>query len=122
VPIAPVEERPAPQAGKVPDDYLAPTQPFSPSVPSFRSANLTERDMWGITPLDQLWCRVKFREARYEGPNTPPGLTPAIGMAGYSGGMEWGGVAIDTTRQLAVLNTNSNPIYMRLLPRAEADK
>ena len=23
--------------------------------------------MWGITPFDQLWCRIKFREARYDG-------------------------------------------------------
>src|SRR5262249_62426425 len=94
-PIYPVEEHPAPQAGAVPEDHPAATQPYSVGLPSFRSADLVEGDMWGITPLDQLWCRIKFREARYEGPNTPPGLTPAIGMAGYSGGMEWGGISID---------------------------
>jgi quinoprotein glucose dehydrogenase len=78
--------------------------------------------MWGVTPLDQLWCRLKFREARYEGPFTPPGLTPAIQMPGPLGGMEWGGAAVDIDRGIAIVNTNHMPRYTRLLPRAEADK
>jgi quinoprotein glucose dehydrogenase len=122
VPLYPVEERPAPQRGKVPEEQLSPTQPFSVGLPSFRGADLVESEMWGITPLDQLWCRIKFREARYEGPFTPPGLTPAIQMPGVFGGMEWGGVAVDITRNIVVVNSNSVPNYPQLLPRAEADK
>jgi quinoprotein glucose dehydrogenase len=122
VPLYPVEERTAPQRGKVPDDHLSLTQPFSVGMPSFRGADLVEGDMWGITPLDQLWCRIKFRQARYEGPVTPPGLTPAIQMPGVFGGMEWGGVAVDVTRSIVIVNSNNVPNYPRLTSRAEATK
>jgi quinoprotein glucose dehydrogenase len=120
VPIYPVEERPAPQAGKVPEERLSPTQPFSTGLPSFRGADLVESDMWGISPLDQLWCRIKFRQARYEGPNTPPGLSPSIQMPGIIGGIEWGGVAVDTARAIVVVNSNSIANYPQLIPRAQA--
>jgi quinoprotein glucose dehydrogenase len=122
VPLMAVEERAAPQRGAVPEERLAPTQPFSVGVPSFRGADLVEGDMWGITPLDQLWCRIKFREARYDGPLTPPGLSPSIQMPGYAGGMEWGGVAVDTDRHIAIVNSNLLPTYPRLITRAEADR
>ena len=120
-PIYPVEEVPVPQTGGPPEDWLSPTQPFSVGMPSFRGPDLVEGDMWGVTPLDQLWCRMKFREARYDGPMTPPGLTPAIQWPGYTGGMNWGSVALDVARKIAVVNTTYIPIYTRLIPRAEAD-
>lgn len=119
-PLYPVEERPAPQAGKAPEERLSPTQPFSPALPSFRGADLVEGDMWGVSPLDQLWCRIKFRQARYEGPNTPPGLSPSIQTPGIIGGMEWGGVAVDTQRGILVANTNNIPNYVQLITRARA--
>jgi quinoprotein glucose dehydrogenase len=121
-PLYPIEERPAPQAGKVPEERLSPTQPFSTALPSFRGPDLMESDMWGISPLDQLWCRVKFRQARYEGPNTPPGLSPFIQMPGILGGMEWGGVAVDIDRDIVIVNTNNLAEYPRLVTRAQADR
>jgi len=120
-PIFPVRERPAPTYGHAPDDRVSATQPFSVGVPSFRGADLTERSMWGLTPLDQLWCRIEFRKARYDGPVTPPGLTSAIEYPSDAGGMEWGGVAVDLDRSIAIVNTNHLAAYTRLLPRAEAD-
>jgi hypothetical protein len=27
--------------------------------------------MWGVSPIDQLWCRIQFRQYRYEGIFTP---------------------------------------------------
>jgi membrane-bound PQQ-dependent dehydrogenase (glucose/quinate/shikimate family) len=121
-PIFPVEERAVPQKGGAPDDILSPTQPYPTAIPSFRGADLTERSMWGITALDQLWCRIQFREARYEGPYTPPGPTPAVEFPGYSGGMEWGGVTVDPLRKILVVNTSYVPIYTQLIPREQADK
>ena len=121
-PIYPVEERPAPQDGIVPEEWLSPTQPYSVGVPSFAGAVLTERDMWGISPFDQLWCRIKFREARYEGEFTPPGLTPSIQYPAYIGGMEWGSVSVDTARNIVVIPTNYLPNYVQLITRAEADR
>jgi quinoprotein glucose dehydrogenase len=121
-PILPVVERPVPQTGKVPEERLSPTQPFSPGMPSLRGTRVTERDMWGISPLDQLWCRIQFKRARYDGIFTPPGLTPSIMFPGYLGGSNWGGVTFDASRQVMVLNTSYIGNYMQLVPRAEADK
>ena len=70
-PLAEVREQPVPQ-GAVPGDWTAKTQPFSVGMPQFRGPDLTEADMWGLTPLDQLWCRIEFRKLRYEGHFTPP--------------------------------------------------
>lgn len=121
-PLAKVEDRPAPQAGAVPEERLSPVQPYSVGMPSFRGRDLTEAMMWGLTPVDQLWCRIRFREARYEGPMTPPGLTPSITSPGYLGGMNWGGVSIDRDRNLLLVSTNHVANYTRLLTRAEVDR
>ena len=121
-PIYPVVERPVPQDGKAPEEWLAPTQPYSVGVPSLGGARLTERQTWGITPLDQLWCRISFRQARYEGDFTPPGLTPALEFPGYAGGSNWGSAAIDKSRHIALFNVNFMPSYPRLITRAEADR
>lgn len=117
-PLATVDERKVtqhPAAG----DWNAPTQPFSTGMPAFDRTLLTERTMWGATPLDQLWCRIKFRQARYDGPMTPPGVTPSITYPSYLGGMDWGGVSVDPERHLMVVNWNRMANYSRLLPRAE---
>jgi quinoprotein glucose dehydrogenase len=121
-PVFPVEERPAPQKGAVPEEHLSPTQPYQTGVPSFAGPNLQESSMWGITAIDQMMCRIKFRESRYEGPSTPPGLTHAIVMPGSIGGMEWGGVAVDTTRNIAIVNSMIMPNRTLLVPRADAEK
>jgi quinoprotein glucose dehydrogenase len=121
-PIRPVTERPAPQRGTAPGEHAAPTQPFSDAMPSFRGIDIAERDMWGATPLDQLWCRIKYREARYEGPLTPPGFEPSIAYPGFLGGMDWGGVSIDRDRMLMVVNSNYVGNYAELIPRATADQ
>jgi len=120
-PLARVEERPVPQ-GAAPGDYTAPTQPYSVGMPMFDQQEIAEHTMWGVTPLDQLWCRLKFREARYDGPYTPPGVRPNIFYPSYAGGMDWGGVAVDPDRRLMVVNWTRIANYSRLIPRAEADR
>jgi quinoprotein glucose dehydrogenase len=119
-PIYPVTEQPAPQ-GAATGDWAAKTQPYS-SFPNVAGERLTEAQMWGVTPLDQLWCRLQFRRARYEGEFTPPGVRPAIFYPGSAGGVEWGAVTIDTARDLMVTNSLYMPDIGRLIPRAEADK
>jgi quinoprotein glucose dehydrogenase len=118
-PLATVNERPAPQNGIAPGERVAPTQPYSDGLPSFSGPLWRERDMWGITPFDQLWCRVKFREARYEGSLTPPGLIPNIVQPGSS--LNWGGVSLDPERGLMVVNSTGLAAYVTLVPRREAD-
>jgi glucose dehydrogenase len=59
-PIDPVEQRPVPQ-GAAPGEWTAPTQPYTTGFPSLAGDDLTESMMWGLTPLDQLWCRIQFK-------------------------------------------------------------
>ena len=115
-----VQELPVPQGGIVPGDRLSPTQPFSTAMPSFRGPDLSEKRMWGVTPLDQLWCRIRFREARYDGTATPPGFKPTIAFPGFNGGMDWGSSSVDPTRQILFVNSNRVPNYDLVVTRAEA--
>lgn len=121
-PLRKVEERPVPQ-GAAPGDWVAKTQPFSPELPAFDNHLLTAQDMWGLTPVDQLWCRIKFHQARYDGPRTPVGYPkPIITYPSYLGGVNWGGISIDPDRKLAVVNWSRMANYTTMISRAEADK
>ena len=118
-PLTKVFEKPVPQ-GPSAGDFLSPTQPFSVGMPDFDNTVLSEKLMWGATPLDQLWCRIRFKGARHDGPFTPPGTQPSVFYPGTLGGVDWGGISIDPQRQLMVVNWNRMPIYMRLVPRKDA--
>jgi quinoprotein glucose dehydrogenase len=119
-PIVPVVERAVPQ-GAVPGDHVSPTQPFPVGMPSFDGPPLTEASMWGLTPLDQLWCRLRFREARFDGPFTPPGLKRSLIYPGYSGGFNWGSVSVDPARRLLVVHWLRLATMLQLIPRSQAD-
>src|SRR5690606_18868090 len=118
--ITRAEERPVPQGGVEPAER-SPTQPFS-LFHTLAKPSLTERDMWGMSPLDQLACRIQFRRAEYRGMYTPPTSDRRwIQYPGYNGGSDWGGIAVDPVRGVIVANYNDMPNYNRLVPRAEAD-
>ena len=121
-PIMPVTEEASPASGLAPGETIPPTQPYSHAMPSFRGRDVTERSMWGLTPLDQMMCRIAFREARYDGPLTAPGLTPSIVFPGMLGGMNWGGAAIDPERNLAIFTSNYVANHNQLIPREDVDR
>lgn len=121
-PLTTVTEKAVPQRGKVPEERLAPTQPFSTGMPSFAGDVLKETDMWGITPIDQLYCRIWFRKLRYDGPLTPPGLDESIIYPSIGGGMNWGGVSYDPERRVMIVNSLYYASLIKLIPRAEADR
>jgi quinoprotein glucose dehydrogenase len=78
--------------------------------------------MWGISPIDQMICRINFRRARYDGPYTPPEVgRHNIEYPGYNGGSDWGSVAVDSRRGVIVANYNDMPNYDMLVTRNEAD-
>lgn len=122
-PIKPVAELPVPQGGIAEGERLSPTQPFSVGMPSFRGPDLREADMWGITPLDQMICRLQFVRSRYEGHLTPltPGK-PTIISPGYGGGSNWGSASVDVDRGILITNTNRMPNRMTLITRDEAER
>lgn len=120
-PLAGIEERKVPQGGVEPQQR-AETQPFS-LYHTLRKPDLVEKDMWGMSPIDQMICRIQFRLASYDGIFTPPTAEPHwIEYPGYNGGSDWGGVAVDPTRGVIVANYNDMPNHNRLVPRAEADE
>ncbi|HEX7029269.1 MAG TPA: membrane-bound PQQ-dependent dehydrogenase, glucose/quinate/shikimate family [Gammaproteobacteria bacterium] len=120
-PLTGVEERPVPQGGVEPDERT-PTQPFS-LYHTLAKRDLTEKDMWGLTPLDQLWCRIQFQRASYEGIYTPPTVEQHwIEYPGYNGGSDWGGIAIDPKRGVIVANYNDMPNHNKLVPREKAEE
>ncbi len=103
-PLTEVQERPTPQ-GAGDGDWTAKTQPFSTGMPAFTGPDLTEEDMWGLTPLDSLWCRIKFKQARYDGPMTPPAAAGWIYSTGFLGGIDWGSVAVDEADGVMLVNS-----------------
>jgi quinoprotein glucose dehydrogenase len=119
--LFPVEERKVPTGGVEPQN-LSPTQPFS-GYHTVAKPPLTEKDMWGMSPLDQLWCRIQFRRANYQGEYTPPTLDKHfIEYPSYNGGSDWGSVAVDPQRGILVANYNNMANFDRLMTRQQADK
>lgn len=117
--LVPAPEMPVPQ-GAAPGDRLSPTQPFSELT--FRpKEKLTGADMWGATMFDQLACRLIFHRLRYEGPFTPPSLQGTLVFPGDLGMFEWGGIAVDPRRQIAIANPIAIPYVSRLIPRSDAN-
>ncbi len=103
-PVHPIEERPAPQ-GAAEGEYLSPTQPFSP-LPNFHPYRY-EKDMWGLTPIDQMVCRIEYRMMNYEGMYTPPSVPGGLKAGtmlypGNFGGFNWGSVSVDADNGLLV--------------------
>jgi len=118
VPVFGVEERPVP-ASDIPGETAWPTQPVpllpAPVVPQ----SLTPDDAWGLTPWDRGRCRERLARLRNEGIFTPPSLQGSIVYPGFAGGVNWGGVAVDPQRRIAIMNATNLAMEVRLVPRAE---
>jgi quinoprotein glucose dehydrogenase len=121
VPLHGVEERPVPGGGLEPE-LRSPTQPFS-RYHTVRMPDLRERNMWGMSLIDQMICRIQFRQATYRGIYTPPTTeTRWIQYPSYNGGSDWGGIAVDPRRGVIIANYSDLPNYNRLVPRDEATR
>ncbi|MFV2089801.1 MAG: pyrroloquinoline quinone-dependent dehydrogenase, partial [Pseudomonadales bacterium] len=120
-PLIDMFERPVP-ASDVPGERLSPTQPFSAIAPLSEQRALTADDAFGIAWFDQRACAHIIESFRSEGIFTPPSLRGSILNPSYAGGSNWGGVAVDESRQIAVTNVNQIPALVRLIPRAEIDR
>src|SRR5262249_46739557 len=118
--LFPVQDRGVPTDG-VESGKLSPTQPFSGFHSVARPA-LGEKDMWGMSPLDQLWCPIQFHRVAYHGRYTPPTTTRYLEYPSYNGGSDWGSVAVDPQHHILIANYNNMANNDRLLTRSEADK
>ncbi|MGZ9707766.1 glucose/quinate/shikimate family membrane-bound PQQ-dependent dehydrogenase [Pseudomonas sp. GNP013] len=118
-PVVPIHEVAVPQ-GAVAGDRTSPTQPKSEL--NFMPPPLKERDMWGVTPFDQMLCRIDFKSMRYDGPFTPPSLQGSIVYPGNFGVFDWGGISVDPVRQIAFVNPSYMAFKSKLIPAAEIAK
>jgi quinoprotein glucose dehydrogenase len=119
--LAPIGTVAAPSGGVEPSERV-PRQIIS-LWHSLRKPDLKESDMWGMSPIDQMICRIQFRQADYRGYFTPPRADRhTIEYPGYNGGNDWGSLSIDPARGVAIANYNDTPNYLKLIPRSVADR
>ena len=117
-PLFPVHEKRVP-ASDVPGEHAAPTQPFPERPASLVPQQVTEKDIWGVTPADREACLARFKSLRNEGIFTPPSLAGSIHVPGNIGGLHWGGLAWDHANRLIIAPVNRLPAIIRLLPGAD---
>lgn len=115
-PILPVTEQPAP-GGAIPEDRTAPTQPIS--ALNFRPPTLQGKDMWGVTMFDQMVCRIRLKQLKYEGQYTPPSLQGSLIYPGNFGTFNWGSVAVDPERMVMFGMPTYLAFTSQLVPRSE---
>lgn len=122
--VWPIEERPVPQGdGSVQGEVLSPTQPF-PTKPAPLLDQSKKPEIWKLADIvgggqcSRLWDNLT-----YEGMYTPP-TTKGEGTLTYpdsAGGVQWGGVAFDPQKQIAIVNTSHIVQYVKLYSREEYD-
>jgi quinate dehydrogenase (quinone) len=88
----------------IPQEPYSLTQPRSVGMPQIGVGPLSEADMWGATPFDQLLCRIAFKGMRYQGLYTAPGTDKSLAFPGSLGGMNWGGLSVDPLSNTIFVN------------------
>ncbi|MGB0921487.1 MAG: pyrroloquinoline quinone-dependent dehydrogenase [Alphaproteobacteria bacterium] len=114
-PVFEVVEKPMPQGG-VADEYLSPTQPIPTLPPPLVPQSISAEEAFGFTPIDRGACAERMKMA---GPSTlyqPPDEDGTLLYPFNGGGMNWGGIAIDQDRKIAVANTSRAIHLIRLIP------
>jgi quinate dehydrogenase (quinone) len=120
-PLTKVEERSVP-AGKLKGERYSPTQPFSAGMPQIGADPLTEADMWGMTPFDQLICRIDFKSMVPTSMFDPPTLDKQLLLPGSLGGFNWGGVSVDPTGHTMFANDLRLGLRLQMGERTSADE
>ncbi|MGY9049862.1 dehydrogenase [Puniceibacterium antarcticum] len=119
-PILPMKEMKVSTETDIEGEQLSPVQPMSSLT--FTPAPLTEADMWGTTPFDQIQCRLDYRSIRYDGnPFTPPTKTGSLVWPGNIGVFNWGSVAVDPVNHWMIATPQYLGYRYQLFPRPEGD-
>jgi quinoprotein glucose dehydrogenase len=116
-PLIPYVERPVPQEGAVPGEWLSPTQPFPVGMPILTPQSITPDDAWGMMFFDRRQCRQRIAAANYGSIYTPPSLKGTVMEPGPGGGPNWGGGAYDPKTHIMVVPSNRVPLIVTLVPR-----
>ncbi|UFN46919.1 membrane-bound PQQ-dependent dehydrogenase, glucose/quinate/shikimate family [Roseomonas sp. OT10] len=113
-PLTEVRQFPV-RPGNIPNEPYSPTQPRSVGMPQIGTQTLTEADMWGATPFDQLLCRISFKSMRYDGLYTVPDTTLSLSFPGSLGGMNWGGLSTDPRMNYIFVNDMRLGLWSRMV-------
>jgi quinoprotein glucose dehydrogenase len=116
-PLFPVDERPVPQEGAVPGEYLSPTQPIPTKPTPLHQLGMTPDDAWGFTFWDEGQCRESMKQLRTGPIYTPPSLEGTVVYPSMTGGNNWGTPAVDPQRHLMIVNTKHVAAVLKLVPR-----
>jgi len=115
-PLTEVKEVPV-KASNIPNEPYSPTQPKSVGMPQIGAQTLTESDMWGATPFDQLLCRISFKKMRYDGLFTAPGTDVSLSFPGSLGGMNWGSLSTDPVHGFIFVNDMRLGLWIQMVPQ-----
>lgn len=116
-PLTEVKDVPV-KPGNIPNEPYSPTQPRSVGMPQIGAQTLSESDMWGATPYDQLLCRIDFRKMRYDGLYTAPGTDLSLSFPGSLGGMNWGSLSTDPVHGFIFVNDMRLGLWIQMIPSA----
>jgi len=116
-PLTEVKDVPV-KPGNIPNEPYSPTQPKSVGMPQIGAQTLTESDMWGATPYDQLLCRIDFKKMRYDGLYTAPGTDLSLSFPGSLGGMNWGSLSTDPVHGFIFVNDMRLGLWVQMIPSA----
>jgi quinoprotein glucose dehydrogenase len=123
-PVYPVEERPVPQSD-VPGEQSWPTQPFPLKPPPLSRMSLTPDEIFTGEPEHEKFCRdllEKIGGIHNLGPYTPYSSKEfRILFPGQQGGPNYGGVAVDPSREFVFVNTRNVGGMGRLDKTKEGD-
>ena len=116
-PLIPYVERPVPQQGAAPGEWLSPTQPFPVGMPTLAPQSISADDAWGFMLFDRWKCRDRIAALNHGPIYTPPSLKGTILQPGAAGGPNWGGGAYDPKTHLMVVPSARVPMVVTLVPR-----
>ena len=120
-PIFPIEEREVPQ-GSLEGENLSKTQPFPTKPLPLNPIIFDSDEAYGFTFWDKGYCKRTAKKLRNEGLYTPPSLQGSIHYPSAIGGNNWGGPAIDHSRNVMVVNTMNLASLIVMIPRKDCNK
>jgi len=113
-PLTKVIEQPV-KSATIPGEPYAKTQPLSVGMPQIGADVLKGADMWGVTPVDQMMCRIIFHGMRYDGLFTAPDTDTSLSFPGSLGGMNWGGLSYDPNAGMIFVNDMRLGLWVHLV-------
>ncbi|MBI6854214.1 glucose/quinate/shikimate family membrane-bound PQQ-dependent dehydrogenase [Pseudomonas cichorii] len=120
-PLTQVDEIPV-KPSNIPNEPYSKTEPLSVGMPQIGAPHLTESDMWGATPFDQMLCRISFKKMRYEGLYTAPGTDVSLSFPGSLGGMNWGSISTDPVHGFIFVNDMRLGLWIQMVPQEKDAK